>query len=186
MSKVCIFLADGFEEIEGLTVVDLVRRAGIEIDTVSITGSETIVGAHSIELKADKLADTVDYSVYDMLVLPGGMPGTNHLKASSLVRDALTKAYASGRYVAAICAAPTVLSDLGLLKGKKACCYESMEGQLEADGAIVSRDEVVVTDKIITSRGLGTAIPFALSIIESLADKALADKISDSIMYKLS
>lgn len=185
MSKVCMFLANGFEEVEGLTVVDIVRRAGVTIDMLSITGSTDITSSHNVSLKADMLAEDADISSYDMIVLPGGMPGTNNLKSSELVRNELKKAYEAGKYVAAICAAPSVLSDLGLLKGKDACCYVSFEDTLKNDGANVLRDEVVVADNVITSRGLGTAIPFGLKLVEILCGKTEADRISDSIMFRL-
>lgn len=184
MSKVCMFLADGFEEVEGLSVVDLIRRAKVPMDMISITGSVNITSSHNVRLQADLLAEDADFSQYDMLVLPGGMPGTNHLKASEVVRKELTKAYEAGKVVAAICAAPSVLSDLGFLKGKDGCCYESFEDTLRADGANVLRDDVVVAGNVVTSRGLGTAIPFGLKLVEILCGKEESDRIADAIMLK--
>ena len=182
MSKILVFLADGFEEIEGLTVVDLCRRAGIDVTTVSITDKAEVVGSHSIALKTDTTIDAADFSSADMIVLPGGMPGTKHLEACDRLMSQVDAFIADGKKVAAICAAPTVLGHRGLLKGKKACCYPGMEGELT--GAEVSYDAVSVAGNIITSRGLGTAIPFALAIIEALTDKATADRISKSVVFK--
>ena len=182
MSKILVFLADGFEEIEGLTVVDLCRRAGIDVTTVSITDKVEVVGSHNIALKTDTTIDVADFSNADMIVLPGGMPGTKHLEACDKLMSQVDAFIADGKKVAAICAAPTVLGHRGHLKGKKACCYPGMEGELT--GAEVSYDAVSVAGNIITSRGLGTAIPFALAIIEAFTDKATADRISKSVVFK--
>ena len=127
MSEVCVFLADGFEEIEGLTVVDLLRRAGIETRTVSIMGQEEIQGAHGIIVKADSLFENTDFSEVKMLVLPGGMPGTIHLKEHKGLEELILKHNEEKKYLAAICAAPTVFGGMGILKGKKAICYPGME-----------------------------------------------------------
>lgn len=182
MSKVYILLADGFEEIEGLTVVDLMRRARIDINMVSIKDTLDITGARGIGIKADMLMSNISDDA-DMLVLPGGMPGTNNLKESVEVRDLILKYNEDGRYIAAICAAPTVFGYLGLLNGRRATCYPGMEAGLTE--AIVMGDEktVVQDGNIITSRGLGTAIDFALKLIEILTDKNTADQISRSIVY---
>ena len=162
MSEVKVFLADGFEEIEGLTVVDLLRRAGIDVKTVSIMGRLEICGAHGIDVKADEIYENADFSDAEMLVLPGGMPGTLHLKEHEGLRAILEKANEDGKKLAAICAAPTVLGGLGFLQGKKAVCYPSMEEGLT--GAEVLYDNVVTDGNITTSRGLGTAIDFALRV----------------------
>ena len=179
--QVCVFLADGFEEIEGLTVVDLLRRAGIEVTTVSITGSNTIHGAHGIDVLADKLFEEADFEKQDMLVLPGGMPGTLHLGAHEGVKAELEKAFAAGKYLAAICAAPSVLGKYGFLNGKKATSYPGFEEQLV--GAEYVLDAVAVDGTVITSRGMGTAIPFSLSLIEQLLDAETAAKLGKAIIY---
>ena len=119
MKKVCVFLADGFEEIEGLTVVDILRRAGIDTETVSVMGRKQINGSHGIIVEADKLFEEADIADADMIVLPGGMPGTLNLKAHEGLKTQILSFDSQGKYIAAICAAPTVLSELGLLKGKK-------------------------------------------------------------------
>ena len=179
---VYMFLADGFEEIEGLTVVDLLRRAEIEVTTVSITGSLTVHGAHGIDVLADKLFEEVDYEVMDMVVLPGGMPGTLHLGEHEGVKKVLEKFYAEKKYIAAICAAPSVLGKYGLLKGRRATSYPGFEEALvEAEYVY---DKVAVDDFLITSRGMGTAIAFSLKMIEALLDETVAKKIGESIIYE--
>lgn len=182
MTDTAIFLADGFEEIEGLMVVDLLRRAGIKVDMVSISDSLVVTGSHKIPVTADKLLTDVDLSEYALLVLPGGMPGTLRLGECSLLCDGIKDACERGKMIAAICAAPTVFGKLGLLKGKKACCYPDMEdGLLEA---AVCYDPVSVDGNIITSRGLGTALPFALCLIEQLLDKKTADELAEKVVYR--
>ena len=164
MKKVTVLLADGFEEIEALTVVDLLRRAKVYVDTVSITDDYTVRGAHGIPVQTEDLITEIDFKESDMIVLPGGMPGTTNLKEDENVRKAVQEAYDDGRYVAAICAAPTILADMGLLKGKRATCYPD--------------------ENIITSQGVGTAIDFALKLIEVLISEEKAVEIADSIVYQ--
>ena len=180
--RVCVLLADGFEEIEGLTVVDLLRRAGVEVTTASITGELTIHGAHGIDVLADKLMEDVDYKVQDMVVLPGGMPGTLHLGKHKGVKEVLEQFYDEKKYIGAICAAPSVLGNLGLLNGRKATSYPGFEEQLH--GAEILKEPVVVDDFIITSRGMGTAIDFALVLMAILIDEKKADEIRTSILYQ--
>ncbi|MDF2541830.1 MAG: hypothetical protein K0S47_1548 [Herbinix sp.] len=182
MAKVYIFLADGYEEIEGLTVVDLLRRAGIEIVMVSLTGSLSVKGSHQITSLADKLFEEVDYQDADMLVLPGGMPGTTNLIRHEGLDGLLKEFHQKGKSLAAICAAPTVLGTKGILKGKNAICYPGHEDKLE--GATLVNSAVVTDGNIITSKGMGTAIDFSLSIIQHFQGEAAAKKISASIMYQ--
>lgn len=182
MAKVLIFFAEGFEEIEGLTVVDLLRRAGIDITTVSITDKNEVTGSHNISVRTDTIINSADFAGSDMIVLPGGMPGTRNLEACDKLMEQVDEYIAGGKRVSAICAAPTILGHRGHLSGRKACCYPGLEGELK--GADTSTDPVSVAGNIITSRGLGTAIPFALAIIEALSDKATADKIATSVVYK--
>lgn len=182
--QVCVFLADGFEEIEGLTVVDLLRRAGVTVTMVSITGEYTVHGAHGIHVQADKLFGEVDYKSQDMVVLPGGMPGTLHLGEHEGVKQVLEQYYAEGKYIAAICAAPSVLGKYGILKGRKATSYPGFEDALKE--AIYVYDEVAVDDFVITSRGMGTAIAFSLKLIEKLIDVQKAEEIGKSIIYRCS
>ena len=182
MKKVYVFLADGFEEIEGLTVVDILRRADIETKMVSVTGKKAVTGSHGIEVQADLLFEEMDPAQGMMYVLPGGMPGTRFLAAHEELGKVLTEAASSGKKVAAICAAPSVLGGLGLLKGKKAVCYPGFEGQLT--GADVTTEEVEVSGNITTSRGMGTAIPFALALVEQLKDSKTAEELGKSIIYR--
>ena len=182
MSKrVCVFLADGFEEIEGLTVVDLLRRADVNVTTVSITEKHEIRGAHGIDVKADALFEEMEYENQDMLVLPGGMPGTLHLGEHVGLKALLEQFYQDEKYLAAICAAPSVFGKYGFLKGREATSYPGFEKELV--GAHCVTDEVVVSDFMITSRGMGTAIPFSLTLIELLIDKEKADAIGEAIIY---
>lgn len=180
--RVCVFLADGFEEIEGLTVVDLLRRAGVKVTTVSITGEHTIHGAHGIDVQADKLFDEVDYTKQDMAVLPGGMPGTRNLGEHPGVKQVLEAFYQEKKYIGAICAAPSVLGKYGMLKGRKATSYPGFEEALE--GAEYVYDKVAVDGFVITSRGMGTAIAFALKLIEVLLDAGTAKRIGEAIIYE--
>lgn len=179
--KVCVFLANGFEEIEGLTVVDLLRRAEIEVTTVSITKETLVHGAHGIDVAADILFEEMDYEEQDMLVLPGGMPGTLHLGEHEGLKILLQQFYEKEKYIAAICAAPSVLGKYGLLKGKKATSYPGFEEALI--GAEYVEDAVAVSDFIITSRGMGTAIDFSLALIEKLVGKEKAEQIGKAIIY---
>ena len=166
--KVYIFLADGFEEIEGLTVVDIMRRAKIDVETISITGQKQINGAHKI-------------IVEDMLVLPGGMPGTLNLKEHEGLRNLIGEFDKKKKYLAAICAAPSILSELGILKGRKACAYPSFEEGL--DCAQVVHEAAVTDGHVTTGRGMGAAIPFALKLTELLCGTEKANEIAESIVY---
>ncbi len=182
MAKVYVFLADGFEEIEALTVVDLLRRARVEVTTVSITENILVHGAHGIFVMADilfkdKLSET------DMLVLPGGGTGTRSLSAHEGLKDLLIEYEKNERYLAAICAAPSVLGKHGLLKGKRAICYPGFEDKLT--GAIITNDKVVVDGKFITSKGPGTSIEFSLELIKILCGEETARQILDGIQYQL-
>lgn len=181
MSKAYVFLADGFEEIEGLTVVDILRRAGVDVCTASIMGRETITGAHHIEVKADALFENCDFSDGDLFVLPGGMPGTKYLGAYEPLCELLKEKNQQSVYLAAICAAPSVLGELGLLKGKKAICYPGFEDRL--DGADVTFEKVVTDGNITTSMGMGTAIVFALRLVELLSGADKAREIRKGIRY---
>ena len=182
MKKVCVFLADGFEEIEGLTVVDILRRAGVETETVSVMGRKQINGSHGIIVEADKVFEEADVADADMLVLPGGMPGTLNLKAHEGLRKQILSFNSQGKYLAAICAAPTVLSELGLLKEKKACAYPSFEEEL--DCGEVLKVPTVTDGNITTGRGMGAAIPFALRLAAILCGDEKAEEIRKSVVYE--
>lgn len=182
MKKVSVLLADGFEEIEALTVVDLLRRAKVYVDTISITDEYTVRGSHGIPVLTEDLFDEVDFSDSDMIVLPGGLPGTTNLKEHAGVRKVVQGFYDEGKYVAAICAAPTILDDLGILKGKRATCYPGVESEIQ--GALLTGGAVAKDGGIITSQGVGTAIDFALKLIEVLIDGEKALEIAESIVYR--
>lgn len=181
MKKVAVLLADGFEEIEALTAVDLLRRASIYVNTVSITEDYVVHGAHGINVQTEDLFEEVNFVGYDMIVLPGGMPGTTHLDEHAGVHRVINDFAESGKYVAAICAAPSILGGMGLLKGRRATCYPSFESKLS--GAVIGKTPVVQDGNIITSRGMGTAIDFALKLVEVMTDKVKADEIANSIIY---
>lgn len=182
MSKVFVFLADGFEEIEGLTVVDILRRAQIETETVSITGKKEVQGSHRITVYADRLFEEISGDDAVLFVLPGGMPGTLRLGEHRGLAELLKKAAADGKKVAAICAAPSVLGGLGLLEGHRAVCYPGFEEKLT--GAGTGTEPVAVSGNITTSRGMGTAIPFALALVAQLKDQETADKLGRSIIWE--
>jgi 4-methyl-5(b-hydroxyethyl)-thiazole monophosphate biosynthesis len=184
MSKACVFFADGFEEVEALTVVDILRRAGIETKMVSISDSLDLVGRSNIRINADVLFSQMKYDDVDLLVLPGGQPGTTYLGQHEGLKK-LLKVFAGKKKkkVAAICAAPTVLGALGILEGRKATCYPGLENQLT--GAEVEQGKKVVVDgNVITSRGVGTAVPFALKLAEELEGRETSDRVAGSIVFQ--
>lgn len=178
---VYILLAEGFEEVEALTPVDLLRRAGIETKLVGVTG-ETVCGARGISVVTDLGMDEIDLSSADMLVLPGGMPGTTNLYADNRVTDAVRTMADADKYVAAICAAPSIiLGGMGLLEGRKATCYPGMEDGMKGAEAV---NTTCVTDgKFITSCGVGGALDFACALITALAGREKADEIASSVVY---
>lgn len=182
MNRVYVFLADGFEEIEGLTAVDLLRRAGQDVVTVSIGQDTCIRGAHDISLQADTVFTRADFEDARMLVLPGGGDGTTNLENYQPLTQLLVKFAQKGGRIGAICAAPRILAGLGLLKDKKATCYPSVMDKLE--GAKKSQEPVVTDGNITTSRGVGTAIDFSLELIRLLEGEEKAREIADSVVYK--
>lgn len=181
MARVLVFLAEGFEEIEALTVVDILRRAGVDTATVAVGNDYAVTGSHKISVTADMILSEVYFSEAEMLVLPGGMPGTRNLEANDVLMTQVDDFVSTDRYVAAICAAPTILGHRSHLIDKTACCYPKMEDQLQ--GAKVTTDKVAVDGKIITSRGMGTAIPFALKLVEILVDRVTAKELGEAIVY---
>lgn len=181
MSKVYAFLADGLEEVECLAVVDVLRRSGVEVTLVSVTGDRKVTGSHGIELGTDALFDDVDPDVADVLFLPGGMPGTNNLKAHKGLRAAVECANKQGRRIAAICAAPSILGSMGLLKGRTATCYPGFEDHLT--GVSYTSQGVVTDGNITTGRGLGFALDMGLELIRLLQGPQQAQKIAAAIQY---
>ena len=182
MNRIAIFFAKGYEEIEALSVVDICRRCGLTIDMVSVTDELQVEGSHGITVGMDKTFSQVNFDEYDCIVLPGGMPGTRNLEAHEGLMSKLDEFYTNGKYVAAICAAPSVLGHRGILKGRKACCYPGFESHLE--GAEVTGGPVEISDNVITSRGMGTAIPFGLAIAGIFCGQEKAEEMAKSIIYK--
>lgn len=176
-----MFLAEGFEEVEALAPLDIIRRAGLEIKTVGV-GSKTVIGSHGIPVTADITVDELSDSTPDMVILPGGMPGTKNLDANETVHKAIADAVKNGAYLCAICAAPMILGKLGLLVGKKATCFPGFEEYLA--GAIVTGQKVAVDGRIITAKGMGAAVEFGLAIVAALKDEATADELAKAIMFK--
>jgi 4-methyl-5(b-hydroxyethyl)-thiazole monophosphate biosynthesis len=167
MKRVLVPLAEGFEEIEAVTIVDLLRRAGIEVRTAAL-GAREVTGSHGITVMADIALDEATAGDYDMIVLPGGMPGADHLAKDARVIALLRRFAEEGRYTAAICAAPGVLARAGLLEGRVATSFPGFLKPNSAPGIRLSEDPVVVDGKIVTSRGPGTAMEFGLALIELL------------------
>ena len=184
MNKIAIFMADGFEEIEGLTVVDIVRRAGIDIDMVSINGRLEVNGSHGIVIKADKVIADINRDDYNMLVLPGGKVGTENLEACEELVDMIGNFYGAGKYIAAICAAPSIFAHRGFLMGRKATSHPAFESHLAEGGATVTHAPVEIDSGIITGQGMGASIEFALAITSIMAGREQADSIAEAIVYK--
>ncbi len=178
--KVYLHLADGFEEIEALTVVDVLIRANISAETVSITGKREVIGAHNVIVTADKVFEETDYDDGNMIVLPGGVPGTTNLEQHSGLMEIIKAYEKQGKWIAAICAAPRVLGDLGLLNNKAATCYPGYEDRLK--GAIISSANVVQSGNIITSRGPATAMLFALKLVEVLDGPDKVNMIKEDML----
>lgn len=181
MAKIALLFTTGTEECEALNVADILRRAKEDVSIISVSGSKTVTGSHNITIIADEIIEEHDFSMDDVLVIPGGMPGTNSLEANEDVQAAVDKLNAEGKLICAICAAPKIFGHKGLLAGKKAGIYPGMEAELH--GANVSFDAVSVDGNIITSRGLGTAIPFALAILEKLEGHQAAVEMANKIVF---
>ena len=181
MKTMYVFLADGFEEIEALAPVDVMRRAGLAVTMVSVTGDLVVKGAHGIPVVADVTFDAVDYADAALFFLPGGLPGATNLEAHEGLGKLLVAKAAQGDVViSAICAAPLVLGHRGLLRGKRAVCYPGFEAELY--GAEVLETGVVTDGNITTARGMGVALQFAEELVSLFAGKEIADRISASIM----
>lgn len=179
---VYVLLGTGFEEIEALAPVDLLRRAGIEVRTVGLNG-KTVYGSHAIGVEADITIDELDVGDAEMIVLPGGLGGVASIRGCRKALDAVKAVHAAGKVVAAICAGPTVLADLGLLTGVKATCYPGQIPNMK-DARVVENAACVTDGRIITGTSAGTAIPFALALIESLKGPETAGAIADQIVIR--
>ena len=182
MFKTALLLAEGFEEVEALTPVDVLRRAGIGCVTVSLTEEKLVPSSRLIPVLADKSWDETDFEALDGIILPGGLKGTAHLAGDARVDKLLRSFAAEGKLTAAICAAPTVLAKAGLLESKKAVCYPGLEDRME--GALLSYEPVMRDGTVITGRGMGASLPFALALAEYFCGKAAAEALADKIVYK--
>lgn len=202
MGKLAVFFAEGYEEIEALTVVDICRRCGLEVDMVAVPGAAQadgtanrhgaaqadgaaallVKGSHNVAVRMDKTIEQVNFDEYDMLVLPGGKLGTENLEAHEGLMAQVDAFYEGGRYVAAICAAPSILGHRGILKGRRACCYPGFESQLE--GADVTEGPVEVSGKVVTARGMGASADFALAIAAIFCGQDRADEMAETICYR--
>ena len=179
-SKVLIPMADGFEEVEAVTIVDLLRRGGIDVVTASVGASKMVTGAHGVPVGADKMIADVKDESFTAVILPGGMPGTTNLAESDVLGGILKSHEQNGAVVAAICAAPTVLAKHGILQGKNATCYPGFEDKVT--GATMKDQAVVEDGKIVTSKGPGTAIEFSLKMIEKLEGPQKSQEVRQGIL----
>jgi 4-methyl-5(b-hydroxyethyl)-thiazole monophosphate biosynthesis len=178
-----MFLADGFEEVEALCPLDILRRAGLEVTTVGVGGKDTVRGSHGIVVQADIPDVMFRDAKPDMVILPGGMPGATNLDASRIVDAAVRAAHRNGTFLAAICAAPLVLGRRGLLDGKSAVCFPGFEDELV--GATVDVENTVVRDgNIITAKGMGAAFDFGLELVRCLGDDEVAESIRRSVFAR--
>ena len=183
MTMVYVFLADGFEDIEALAPVDILRRAAADVKTVGVTG-RAATSSNGVTVQADLGLDGVTLDGCDMLVLPGGGKGTENLKSSARVLELVRQAHEMGITLAAICAAPIVLAGLGLLKGRKAVCYPSMADELERNGADVQDKQVVVDGNIITAKAAGASIAFGLELAAALKGVETSERVRAAIFYR--
>jgi 4-methyl-5(b-hydroxyethyl)-thiazole monophosphate biosynthesis len=179
MERVALLLADGFEEIEAIAVIDVLRRADINIKTYSLN-QKMVRGSHGIAVEADESIEVADKENFTMVVLPGG-PGVERLKEDPRVGHLLAKQIGPNKYVAAICAAPTVLANYGMLKGRSVTGYPGTERKLRDAEANFTEGKVVIDEHLITSRGPGTAIDFALEIVTALRGAAMSEKVREAL-----
>ena len=181
MSKAVIFFAQGLEECEGLLCVDILRRAGVEVTVAAVGGERVVRSARQVNVVADALAEELDYSGFDAVILPGGLPGVDHLKADATVRRTCCDFAAAGKLVAAICAAPTLLSKLGITEGKRCVCYPGLEHEM---GSAKMEDAATVQDgRLLTGRGPGAAIDFGLMLLKVLRGEQAAQQVQTGMVY---
>ena len=179
---VYILLATGFEEMEALTPCDLLRRAGVEVKLVSVNG-ETVTGGHSVAVQTDVKIEDLNADDAEMIVLPGGLLGVENLQNSEKVMDLIRCCYEKGIYIAAICAAPTILANLGMTDGRMATCYPTMADEM-GEAKLLPEADVVQDGKVITGTSAGTSIPFALQLITALCGREKANEVADAIVYR--
>ena len=182
MKTVAVHLATGFEEIEAITIIDILRRAGLNVIIVSVTDDPVVKGAHHIPVTTDKLFADVDYESVDMIILPGGTEGAENLDRHEGLKSMIMNFHNTGKPIGAICAAPMILGHLGLLEGKKAVCYPGYEKELK--GALTGNASAVVDGKLVTGRGIGAALNFSLEIVKMLINKEKADKLAEGTLVE--
>lgn len=176
MVNALVFLAPGFEEIEASTIIDILRRSGVEVTVAGLVPGP-IEGAHGLKFMPDKSIEEVSARGFDAVVCPGGAPGFENLRRNQRVIAMVKEAFSSGKLVAAICASPAVLSDAGVLRGKACTIYPGMENELEKGGGIPKKDNIVVDENIVTSRGPATALSFALVLAEKMVGKQASEEV---------
>ncbi|MDO5520525.1 MAG: DJ-1/PfpI family protein [bacterium] len=182
MSKVYVFLADGFEEVEALSVVDLLRRADVDTTMIAVSDTIEIIGGHGIVVTADKVFEEVSFEEADMIFLPGGTTGVKNLAKCEELCDKIVEFNQEGKMVVAICAAPTLLHKLGILDGKNATCYRDLASELTNTNYIDAN--VVVDGNVITSQGFGTSVDLGLALIEHFRGRDEAKRIQNAVMYR--
>jgi 4-methyl-5(b-hydroxyethyl)-thiazole monophosphate biosynthesis len=182
MKEIYLFLAEGFEEVEALTVVDIIRRGGLNIKTVSTTGELTVTSSHNVKITADLLFKDVDTSNASMMVLPGGMPGALNLERHAGLRTALLAQFHAGKPLAAICAAPLVFGHLGILEGKRATCYPGFDKELK--GATYTGELVTVDGNITTGKGPAAAMKFGFTILAYFAGEEKATEVMSGMLFR--
>lgn len=180
MPNALVILSPGFEEVEAITIIDLLRRASIDVTTVGLK-SKLITGSHDIPVAADLELSNVNHTDFDVLILPGGQPGTNNMKANPTIIKWIQERHSEGQWIAAICAAPTILHTAGITENLKLTSYPAVRDVFNR--SVYSEERVVIDNHIITSRGVGTAIDFSLVIIANLINQKTADDIKDKIVY---
>ena len=180
MKKAFVFLAEGFEEIEAISVIDVLRRGEVDTHAVSITGEYMVKGSHEIGVEANSLFEDTEFFDVDILILPGGGPGSKNLNKHDGLKALISDFHRKGKWIAAICAAPLVFGRMGLLQGKRATCYPGMESTLT--GAVIQPDPVVVDGNIITGKGPGFAAAFGLRIVQELQGRAKADEVATDLL----
>jgi 4-methyl-5(b-hydroxyethyl)-thiazole monophosphate biosynthesis len=185
MAKVYVFLAEGFEDVEALIPIDVLRRGGVNVTTVSISEFPLVQSAHGVNIEADILFEQGDFADADLMMLPGGMPGASNLFQHSGVQETVMAQFAAGKKVSAICAAPAVvLAPLGILNGKKATCYPGFEKALAEAGATYTGDLVTVDGNVTTAEGPAAAFPYAYELLTQLVDKQTSDQIAEGMRFK--
>ncbi len=182
MKTIFVHFADGFEDIEALTPVDVLKRAGYDVKMISVTGNKLVSSNHDVRLQTDILFEDADYSNADVLVMPGGMPGAATLNGHEGLRSKIIEHNNAGKLLAAICAGPMVLGQLGLLKGKTVTCYPGFEEKLT--GANVTGNLVEVDGNFITGKGPGAAMKFSFTLVEKLSSKDKADELAKKMMVE--